>query len=73
MPQHHYAKARNVLQALIHGVDPQSGEDVSKDSIVNRADVMRALLASVSACDALVTREAGRAWLPQVRRSELDA
>ena len=46
-------------------MDPLSGEEVPKDSILNRGDVMRALLASVSACDGLIAREARRALLPQ--------
>lgn len=57
-------KARQVLQALIDGVDPNSGTDLPNDAVLNRPDVIRALLASISALDAVQARAQRRAQLP---------
>jgi hypothetical protein len=57
-------KARHVLQALIDGVDPNSGTDLPNDTVLNRPDVIRALLASISALDAVQARAQRRAQLP---------
>jgi hypothetical protein len=57
-------KARQVLQALIDGVDPNTGTDLPNDAVLNRPDVIRALLASISALDAVQARAQRRAQLP---------
>ena len=64
MSKYNYEKSRTVLQALIHGVDPETGNELMQDTILNRVDVVRALLASKSALDALIARSARRALLP---------
>jgi hypothetical protein len=57
-------KSRQILQALIDGVDPETGTDLSNDTVLNRPDVIRALLASLSALDAVKARAQRRAQLP---------
>lgn len=64
MPNHSFAKAKQVLQALIQGVDPESGSELYTDTIMNRVDVMRALMAAVAAIDVVVAKNARRAMLP---------
>jgi hypothetical protein len=62
LPSHQ--KTRKVLQALIEGVDPDSGAELPRDTVVHRPAVIRALLASVAALDALQARALRRAQLP---------
>jgi hypothetical protein len=59
-----FQKAANVLQALIHGTDPETGEELSSDTIVNRIDVSRALLTAVEAMERVEARFLRRAQLP---------
>lgn len=56
-------KARQILQALIQGVDPFNGEELAYP-ILQRADVLRALLAGVVALEEGAERSARRAQLP---------
>ena len=65
MIKHNYTRARQVLNALVQGVDPKSGSELPTDGILNRVDVIRTLLASVSAIDQVTAREARRALLPE--------
>jgi hypothetical protein len=64
MPPPSNQKARQVLQALIDGVDPGTGTDLPNDAVLNRPDVIRALLTSISALDAVQARAQRRAQLP---------
>lgn len=57
-------KARQVLQTLVDGVDPDTGKELPNNSVLNRPEVIRALLASVSALDAIQARAQRRAQLP---------
>src|SRR6201996_391380 len=57
-------RARKILQSLIQGVDPTTGEDLSGETILQRADVLRALLAGVSAIEQVSARAQRRAQLP---------
>jgi hypothetical protein len=56
--------ARNVIQALVQGNDPASGEPLPTDNILNRADVLRALLIASSSIEDAVARANRRAQLP---------
>lgn len=56
--------ARQVLQTLVDGVDPDTGKELPNNSVLNRPEVIRALLASVSALDAIQARAQRRAQLP---------
>lgn len=57
-------KARQILQALIQGVDPTTGEELPPGTVVQNADVLRALLAGKAALEAVAARAARRAQLP---------
>ena len=59
-----YEKAKSVLQALIQGVDPNTGDELADDTILNRADIMRTLLVSLHAVNAAMARDSRRAHLP---------
>ena len=57
-------KARQILQALIDGVDPSTGEELPLGTVLQEADVLRALLAGAAALDQVAAREQRRAQLP---------
>lgn len=57
-------RARQILQALVQGVDPLTGEELPSGSITQQADVLRALLAGVSALEQSAARAQRRAQLP---------
>lgn len=57
-------EASQILQALIEGREPGSDTVLPTDSIVHRADVLRALLTSVRALDRSAARVQRRALLP---------
>ena len=56
--------ARFVLKTLIEGREPGSGEPLPSDCVIHRADVLRALLAGLSAIEQKVARAQRRAQLP---------
>jgi hypothetical protein len=58
-------RARQILQSLIEGIDPFDGEDLPAGTVLQQADVLRALLAGVAALDHLAVRASRRAQLPQ--------
>jgi hypothetical protein len=57
-------KAQEILQSLVQGLDPDTGEALPRDNVLNRTDVLRALLAGVSALQVLDIREQRRSLLP---------
>lgn len=57
-------RARQILQALIQGVDPFNGEELSHTTVLQQADVLRAMLAGVAALEQGAARAARRAQLP---------
>lgn len=64
MTPHSHPKAKNVLQALIAGVDPETGNELPADTVLNRPVVLRALLTANAALDAVQARAQRRALLP---------
>jgi catalase (peroxidase I) len=58
-------RARQILQALVQGVDPFNGEDLPAGTVLQQADVLRALLAGVAALEQNAVRATRRAQLPQ--------
>lgn len=58
-------RARQILQALIEGFDPFSGEELPAGTVLQEADVLRALLAGSAALEQLAVRASRRAQLPQ--------
>ena len=59
-----YQRAKRVLQALIQGVDPENGTELPADTVLNRVDVVRALLAAISALATATARAQRHAQLP---------
>lgn len=57
-------RAREILQALVQGVDPLTGEELPPGTILQHADVLRALLAGLSALEQNAARTQRRAQLP---------
>src|SRR5687767_7848129 len=58
-------RARQILQALIQGVDPFNGEELPAGTVLQHADVLRALLAGVAALEQDAARASRRAQLPR--------
>ena len=58
-------RAREILQALVQGVDPFTGDELSPGTVLQQADVLRALLAGVAALEQGAARALRRAQLPQ--------
>ena len=57
-------RAREILQALVQGIDPMTGDELPSRTVIQHADVLRALLAGVSALEQSVARSQRRAQLP---------
>ena len=60
-----FQRARTVIQSLVQGVDPETGDELPKNSIVNRIEVNRALSTSILAIDQMSARLVRRAQLPE--------
>jgi hypothetical protein len=61
----HERRARQILQALIQGVDPFDGNELPSGTVLQQADVLRALLAGVAALEQDAARASRRAQLPK--------
>ncbi len=57
-------RAGETLKALIQGLDPRTGEALPSDSVLQRAEVLRALLAAVAALERSAARAQRRSLLP---------
>ena len=57
-------RARQILQSLIQGIDPVTGEELPRETVLQRAEVLRALLAGLSALELTAARAQRRAQLP---------
>jgi hypothetical protein len=57
-------RARKILQALVEGLDPTTGGELEAGTVLQRAEVLRALLAGVGALDQVSARAQRRALLP---------
>jgi catalase (peroxidase I) len=57
-------RARHILQALVQGIDPLTGEELASGTVLQHADVLRALLAGVAALEQTAARAQRRAQLP---------
>jgi hypothetical protein len=57
-------RARRILQALVQGVDPATGEELTAGTVLQQAEVLRALLAAVTALEQNAARAQRRAQLP---------
>ncbi len=57
--------ARQILQTLVQGFDPVSGAELSIGTPLHQAEVIRALLAAITALEAQAVRTRRRAQLPE--------
>jgi len=60
----HERRARQILQALIQGVDPFDGKELPSGTVLQQADVLRAMLAGVASLEQDAVRASRRAQLP---------
>jgi hypothetical protein len=58
-------RARQILQSLVQGLDPFTGHELPAGTVLQQADVLRALLAGVAALEQGVARASRRAQLPR--------
>jgi hypothetical protein len=58
-------RARQILQSLVQGLDPFSGKDLPSGTVLQEADVLRALLAGVAAIEQGLARASRRSQLPK--------
>jgi hypothetical protein len=75
-------QAQEILQSLIQGIDPISGQELASGTVLQRAEVLRALLAGVAALEEGAARAArkahmpgnvGRPWSPQEQNELVSA
>jgi hypothetical protein len=60
-----FRKARVVLQSLVHGLNPMTGDELPKGDIVNNIEVNRAMSTAVMALDQMMARLTRREMLPE--------
>jgi hypothetical protein len=58
------SRARQILQSLIQGIDPVTGAELPRETVLQHAEVLRALLAGLSALELTAARAQRRAQLP---------
>lgn len=58
-------RACEILKALVNGVDPMTPRELPKGTILENADVVRALLVGVVSIEQAISRESRRAGLPR--------
>ena len=63
--QSQFQKARGVLQALVHGLHPVTGDELPEKDIVNNLEVNRAMSMAVLALDQMTARLIRRQALPE--------
>lgn len=60
-----FQRARMILDSLVRGIHPKTGDELPEDSVVNDIDVSRAMGTAVFALDQMSARLARRAQLPE--------
>jgi hypothetical protein len=60
-----FQRARLILQSLVHGLNPMTGDELPKGDIVNNIEVNRAMSTAVMALDQIMARLARREMLPE--------
>jgi DNA-binding NarL/FixJ family response regulator len=58
-------RARQILHSLVNGADPFTGEDLAPGTVLQHADVMRAMLTGCSALEERTTRAGRQAQKPK--------
>ena len=57
-------RATSILSSLVEGIDPKSGEELAPSTVLQDAEVLRALLAGIAALKEQAAREARRRGRP---------
>src|SRR5262249_55906313 len=57
-------RAREILQALVQGIDPLTPEELPPGTVLQQVDILRALLAGLSALEQTAARTQRRSQLP---------
>jgi hypothetical protein len=57
-------RARQILLALVQGIDPRTGVELPASEVLQQAEVLRALLAGAAALEHMAARAQRRANLP---------
>jgi hypothetical protein len=63
--ENQFQRARAILNSLVQGIHPKTGDELPEDSIVNEIEVSRAMACAVLALDQMSARLARRAQLPE--------
>jgi len=63
-PCRQHSEAGHILKSLVDGRDPESGKDLPPETVLQRAQVIRALLIARDSIETCVAREKRRAMLP---------
>ena len=58
------ARALEIIDALVQGNDPNDNSPLPPECVLNRSEVLRALLTAAVALESVVGRQARRAQLP---------
>jgi len=58
-------RAQQILQSLVNGADPFSGQELAAGTVLQNVEVMRAMLAGCSALEDRAARASRRAGLPR--------
>src|SRR6266496_2408300 len=58
-------KARTVLESLVQGLDPETGDDLPQKDVVNRIEVTRSISIALTAMKESEARMLRRAQLPE--------
>jgi hypothetical protein len=75
-------QARQILQSLVQGLDPETGREIPPDSVLQQPAVMRALLTALLAIEqsnarqqrrARLPNNAGAQWSPEEEQALVDA
>jgi len=57
-------RSKQILKSLIQGIDPVTAEELPREAVLQRAEVLRALLAGLAALEQTAARAQRRAQLP---------
>ena len=77
-----FQKARVVLQSLVQGLNPMTGDELPKEDIVNNIEVNRAMSTAVMAFDQMMSRltrremlseKVGKGWTEEEEQQLKDA
>lgn len=60
-----FESSQRALEALAHGIDPETGDKLPHDTVLNRVDIVRVFLTAIAALETVRKRAQRRAQLPK--------